>query len=436
MLYAFLCALLLVLPIGGCATQGVLDMKLGRRIGGEGFLPPEYVSQSADESITLHILYQDVSTPGMYCIETTVAASNMLALIEKSGRNTTNGIPMVDVVACIVAGENHWVDELPQNAVARFERSPWQGYLSWLYGTPGYEQKQNAFVIYHDLRFDGQRQQVAFEGRSHYNEDWAWWSMPTEIILLVPAACWDVLTAVVQIPFYTARDAMSVGLSLGGDPGTDNPWRRLDKPGRFFSPHLVDAPRRKILVTRPVYDDIQYRDISMENTRTAYERYVSAWPDGRHVSQARARIAEFQDREDQDRFNASMYSLSELQNFLEARPSSKYADRVRTMVDSMSRSVAVQLQSVETNAAAGGIFVNISRSDRTFVVGVTKREEVEAFMGPGSPTADGTGAVWDVAFQRGEYIPAPLYWPNGILPAKPLVLAFDSAGVLKEIHGE
>jgi hypothetical protein len=464
LLYSVVCAVVFLLPIGGCATQSVLNSKIGRRIGEELLLPPENVTQSPDQNIIIHILYRDTSTTRMFLLETTIASSNMLSFIERSPRQTVDNTPIVDVVSCIAMGKNRWLDNLPLNAATRFASCPWGEYRP---GSADAWYASNSFATVHSLRIENQPLIVAFRGRSKSYEEWACWSTPVQDILLVPATCWDVLTAIFQIPLYLAGDIVHSMLSLG-DPGNNNPWRHLKKPSRFQSQRILDAQWRRILMTQETYDDIQYEDAKRQNDiirnwvnvysdlwdrhcicmqfkhgLEAYKRYLAQMPNGRHVPDAISQIAQIEkiitqmdkDYRKFDKMPDSHDSLQDLMRYIETHPSNQYTKSAKATVANMLSNVVVEVRR-STNDRT--IFNRSTFNGRVFAVGITTRADVESFIGRGvsaaSSNSPGTrGFAWQVWYQRGKRI--PIYSTPYPLP-RHLVLMFDGNDVLIEIQGD
>jgi hypothetical protein len=446
-LYAVACVVMFLLPIGGCATQSVLNMKIGQRTGYEVFLAPEDVTQSPDQSIVIRMLYKDTSKTRLFLLETTIAPSNMLSFIESSQRQAADNIPIVDVVSCIAMGQNRWLDELPSNAAARFAACRWGSY------DPGGAETwyaSNSFSTVHSLQIGKKPLIVAFRGRMKGYEEWAWWSTPGQDILLVPATCWDVLTAIFQIPVCIGNDIVHSAISLG-DPGNDNPWRHLNRPVRYTWPRILDPQRHRILMTQEDYDDMQYaeaeftarlvernlpgkdRQIFVKSGIASYKRYLAQMPNGRHVPDALRQIALLKDAVDNMQYDKVRYSLSDLRQYIETHPSSKNVELAKATEATMLRNIAVEVRTPRTNDYH---VLYTERESKTFVVGTTTRAAVESFIGPGISVASSNSLgsatyVWQVPHQRGEYIPT---YPA--LPALPLVLLFDANDVLLEITGD
>jgi hypothetical protein len=279
---------------------------------------------------------------------------------------------------------------------------------------------------------------VVFRGQSHYHEKWAWWSTPAQAILLVPAACWDVLTAIVQIPYYLAGDMVHSALSLG-DPGNGNPWRRLDKPSRYLSPRFADPQNHRILITPAIYDDMQFKEAGWQNTLTSYRQYLRQFPAGQHVIEATNQIARFQEIEEDKRYQKALNSIPDLKRFLEENPSAKFAENARPELDRRLRHVTVNRPESKTNSVQGAHWESTNYY-RTFIVGTTTRADIESFLGPGTPetpskTLKTAAYNWPVKFQRG----ISFGWYSDGDPrnsVRKLRLLFDSEDRLLEIDGE
>lgn len=459
LLFGVACAVVFLLPVGGCATQSVLHMRAGRCIGTEGFLPPENVTQSPDQNTIMRILYRDTSIPRPFLLETTIAPSNMLSYIETAPRQTADNIPIVDVISCIAMGQNRWLDKLPSNAVARFAACPWKSYRP---GKADAWYASNSFTAVHSLRLENQPLIVAFRGRSKSYEEWAWWSTPFQDILLVPAICWDAITAIFQIPIFLARDMVHAALSLG-DPGNENPWRHpFHKPPRHVSPRILNPQRHRVLMIQANYDDIQYAeaawqhniiiscwslrsepwdrqvvDMQFKSCLAPYKRYLAQMPNGRHVPDAIGKIAQIEEAKDYRKEGDapdSHDSLQDLQRYIETHSSSKYTESAKATMATMTSNVTVEVDNPAFNSSYADIS---SRHRRTFVVGVTKRAFVESFIGPGvsvvsSNSPGASGYVWQVQYMRGKALPPY----TSIIPARPLGLMFDTNDVLLEISGD
>ena len=392
-LYPAVCLVVLLLCAGGCATQSVLNSKMGQSEGTEGIFPLDVIDQPSSNSLVLRGVYLHKGVgytvkPEVCLFETVVHASGLASFIKTAPRQASDGLPIVDGLSVFALGTTRWLGAAPPDVAGRFTSDIWWETCNELNHTDDWF-FSNKVAFIRSVDFDHQPTSIVFRGQSYNYEEWAWWTTPVQTVLLVPAVAWDALTAILQIPYFLIVDAVHSTLSLG-DPGHGNPWRRgFSKPDRRVRPRLADPQGRRVLLTPETYDDLRFEKAGWQEKPEAIRQYLAQFPDGRHVREATNKLARFAEMAEEQRLQNVWSQASDsdqliagLKLYLKQNPSSKFAKAAREQLDLETRRVTVYHPQAQTNLRQGA--PQAIQID-TFIIGRTTRADIESLLGPGVP---------------------------------------------------
>jgi hypothetical protein len=197
------------------------------------------------------------------------------------------GYPEIDLLECMLRGDVYRI-----TSVGNGQHSPFRS-------------RPLAFSSEHKVQSGNESRTIILYGCDRYYETWALWPRPFEYLLRIPAACFDALTAVGQIPYYELRDFADTFMDYNRHYTVRNPWKRFDNPPHQHIPSLVDIGNHRMMMDEDMYDDIVYDLAKSRNDLSIYRGYLERFPSGRHARDIKQRIAELQASLDRREYEGS-----------------------------------------------------------------------------------------------------------------------------------